>query len=357
MSDRLFIPGPVEVSAKTYAAMARPVFGHRSAEFIELYLGIQPDLQSLFYTRDPVFLSTSSSWGVMEASVRNLAGKGVLNCMNGAFSDRWHDVTLRCGETAGSVRSPWGGPVDPELVRRELGTGRYDTITIVHNETSTGTMSPIEDIMRVVRDFPEVLSVVDTVSSFSALAIKKDDLGIDVILTGSQKALALPPGLAIFSVSDRAMDRASKKKDRGFYFDFIEFRKNHEKGMTPSTPNIPLIFALRSKLEDIREEGIEQRYARHTRLNAMVHAWIEENGFRLFPEKAYASRTLSCVENVRDIDVPAWIARLRDRCNCVIDGGYGKIKGRTFRISNMGDETDETISELLSNLTATLENG
>jgi aspartate aminotransferase-like enzyme len=355
MSYKLFIPGPVEVSAKTFGAMTQPVFGHRSAEFSQLYFGVQTGLQELFETKDPVFLSTSSSWGVMEAAVRNLTGKGVLNCMNGAFSDRWHDVALKCGKTAGSIQFPWGSPVDPDAVRKELATGRYDLITMVHNETSTGTMSPLAEIMEVVRDFPEVLSVVDTVSSFSAVAVGKDRLGIDVVLTGSQKALALPPGLAIFSVSNRALQRAGNIKDRGFYFDFLEFQKNHEKGMTPTTPNISLIFALRSKLEDIREEGIERRYARHASLNRMVHHWVEENGFRLFPEKAFASRTLSCVENTREVDVPSWIARIREYCNCVIDGGYGKLKGRTFRISNMGDETEESISSLLKNLTATLD--
>lgn len=354
MSYKLFIPGPVEVSSKTYQAMTTPVFGHRSGEFVDLYQSVQPGLQKLFYTKDPVFISTSSAWGVMEGAIRNLTAKKVLNCMNGAFSDKWNDVSKRCGKEAQALQFDWGKPVDPEAVRRELSTGAFDTITIVHNETSTGTMNPLPEIMAVVREFPDVLSIVDMVSSFSALPVEKDELGIDVLLTGSQKALALPPGLALFSVSEKALERAKSLPDRGYYFDFLEFQKNHEKGMTPSTPAIPHIFALRSKLEDIFAEGLDQRYARHAELNQMVHKWVDSRGFELFPEKGYESVSLTCVKNNRGIDLPALIQILKSEFNCVIDGGYGKIKGKTFRISNMGDETSETMQQLLDNLDSAL---
>ena len=350
MSYKLFIPGPVQVSDKTYRAMATPVIGHRSPDFVELYQSLQPGLQELFYTQDPVFISTSSAWGVMEGSIRNLTAKKVLNGMNGAFSDKWNDVSKRCGKEAEALRFEWGQPVDPETVRSALETGQFDSITLVHNETSTGVANPLEAIMEVVRQFPDVISIVDTVSSFSAVPIKKDELGIDVMLTGSQKALAMPPGLSLISVSQRALDRAATLSCRGYYFDFHEFLKNHEKGMTPSTPNIPLMYALRSRLEDFYEEGLENRYQRHARLNAMVHAWVDKNGFELFPRKAYASKSLTCVNNSRGIDVGELNKRLKEEFNCVIDGGYGKIKGKTFRISNMGDETEESIGTLLNNL-------
>lgn len=350
MSYKLFIPGPIAISDKTYDAMKTPVVGHRSPDFVELYQSVQPGLQELMYTKDPVFISTSSAWGVMEGSIRNLTKKKVLNCMNGAFSDKWFDVSKRCGKEATALQFEWGTPIDPEAVRKELSTGEYDTITMVHNETSTGTMSDITAIMAVVKEFSEVISVVDTVSSFTVLPILKDELGIDVLLSGSQKALALPPGMAVFSVSQRALDRASTMDDRGYYFDFIEFLNNHEKGMTPSTPVIPLINALKSKIEDIQAEGIQARYDRHAKLNGLVHAWVEKNGFELLPEKQYASKSLSCVKNNRDLDIPGLNKALKERYKCVIDGGYGKLKGKTFRISNMGDETEGTISELLQNL-------
>jgi aspartate aminotransferase-like enzyme len=350
MSYKLYIPGPVQVSEKTYRAMTTPVVGHRSKDFVALFQSIQPGLQQLFYTQDPVYLSTSSAWGVMEGSLRNVVKKKVLNCCSGAFSDKWYDVALRCGLQAKELKAEWGTPIDPEEVRKELSTGDYDAITIIHNETSTGTMNPIEEIAAVLKEFPDVISIVDTVSSFSAMKIDKDALGLDVMLTGTQKALAVPPGMALLSVSKKALERAKTIEGRGYYFDFLEFQSNYEKGMTPSTPVIPLIYALKSKLEDIFEEGLENRYARHQRLNQTVRAWIAKNGMELLPPPEYGSVTLNCIKNLREIDLPKLNEALKSRYSCVIDGGYGKLKGKAFRISNMGDETDETIGELLSAL-------
>jgi aspartate aminotransferase-like enzyme len=270
--------------------------------------------------------------------------------MNGAFSDKWNDVAKRCGKEAGALQFEWGQPIDPEAVRKELATGKYDVITLIHNETSTGTMSDLAALMAVVREFPDVISVVDSVSSFTVVPIKKDELGIDVLLSGSQKALSLPPGLSVVSVSEKARQRAAKVPGRGYYFDFLEFHANHEKGMTPSTPCIALINGLRAKVDEIKAEGIEARYARHAKTNAMVHAWAEKNGFKLLPAKQYASKSLSCIANTRNIDVEALNKALKSRFKCVIDGGYGKLKGKTFRISNMGDETEATIGQLLGQL-------
>jgi aspartate aminotransferase-like enzyme len=354
MSYKLFIPGPIAVSEKTLRALGQPMIGHRSTDFVALYQGLQPDLQSLFYTKDPVFLSTSSAWGVMEGAIRNVVKKKVLTCMNGAFSDKWNDVALRCGKAAGALKFEWGQPVDPAALRKELSTGAYDAVTIIHNETSCGCMSDLAALAAVLREFPEVISIVDTVSSFSALPIRKDELGIDVMITGSQKALALPPGLALFSVSARAFARAAQIEGRGYYFDFAEFLKNHENGMTPSTPVIPLIYALKSKLEDIKAEGVENRYARHARLNRTVRDFVTGKGFKLFPPEGFGSVTLNCFANTLNVDLGALNKTLKSKHHLVIDGGYGKIKGKTFRISNMGDETDETIAALLRALDSAL---
>ena len=354
MAYKLFIPGPTAVSEKTLRAMAQPMIGHRSADFVALYRSIQPDLQSLFGTADPVYLSTSSAWGVMEGSIRNVVRRKVLTCMNGAFSDKWHDVAQRCGKQSTALRFDWGQPVDPEAVRSELAKGGYDSLTLIHNETSCGCMSDLAALMAVIRQFPEVISIVDTVSSFSAMAIPKDGLGIDIMLTGSQKALALPPGLSLVSVSKRALERAEQAADRGYYFDLLEFQKNHENGMTPSTPIIPIIYALKSKLEDIRAEGVQARYARHARLNAAVRRWGLASGFRLFPREGYGSVTLNCFANGPAYDLPALNKTLKAKHQLVIDGGYGKLKGQTLRISNMGDETDATIAELIAALDSAL---
>ena len=354
MSIHLHIPGPVHVSEKTLRAMQQPMIGHRSSDFVALYQAVQPGLASLFGTKDPVYISTSSAWGVMEGSIRNVTRKRVLNCMNGAFSDKWFDVSTRCGLEATALKFDWGKPVDPAAVRAELATGAYDAITLVHNETSTGTMSPLGDIMAVVREFPDVISIVDTVSSFSALPIPKDELGIDIMLTGSQKALALPPGMALFSVSERARTRAAAVAGRGYYFDLLEFQANHEKGMTPSTPTIALIYALRSKLEDIEAEGVANRHARHVRLNNRVREWGAAKGLKLLPEPQYGSVTLNCFSNTLGFDPAALNKILKSKHGYLIDGGYGKLKGKTIRISNMGDETDESMERLIAALDASL---
>jgi aspartate aminotransferase-like enzyme len=351
MPAKLFIPGPIQVSEKTFRAMCQPMIGHRSGDFKKLYAAIHPRLQELFGTKQPVFLSTSSAWGVMEGAIRNLVvAKKVLCCMNGAFSDKWLDVSKRCGKEADGLQVEWGQPIRPEALDAALSAGGFDAVTIIHNETSTGVMSDIAALAAVLRKYPNVCSIVDSVSSFSTLPIPMDELGLDVLLTGSQKALAMPPGLALFSASPKAMARAETVKGRGYYFDFLEFKKNAEQDMTPSTPTISLIYALQSKLDDIFTEGVAARHARHTELNGMIHDWVRRHGFEFFAPEGYRSKSLTCVANNKGIDVPALLANLKSKHGIIIDGGYGKLKGATFRISNMGDETRATMTELIAAL-------
>jgi len=350
MSDhiRLHIPGPVEISPGTYAATNTPMIGHRSKDFVALYDDVHPRLQQLMGTEQPVCLSTSSAWGVMEGALRNLVKKKVLCCCSGAFSDKWVDVARRCGKGAEALQYEWGVPVDPADIDEKLATGEFDTVTFIHNETSTGVMNPLAEVAAVVRKYDDVCLVTDTVSSFSVVPIEFDKLGIDVLLTGSQKALALPPGLGIFTVSERAFDRAAAVDDRGYYFDFHEFKKNQAKSMTPSTPCIGTIFGLRHQLDVIFEEGVENRMARHENLNNIVHEWIRANGFEFFAPEGFRSKSLTCVKNNKEIDVARLGQIMHAEHKIQLDGGYGKIKGTTFRISNMGDETEETIGNLLS---------
>ncbi len=167
------------------------------------------------------------------------------------------------------------------------------------------------------------------------------------MLAGTQKALALPAGAAVFAVSEKACAKAATIKDRGYYFDFLEFKKNQESSMTPTTPSISHFYALQSKIEDIMAEGQDARYARHLENATITRAWVAKNGFNLFPKEGYASISLTCVANNRNIDVAALISTLKKKHSCIIDGGYGKIKGTSFRISTMGDESTATIRELL----------
>jgi aspartate aminotransferase-like enzyme len=346
--DKLFTPGPVEVSAKTLAAFSRPMIGHRGEDFRNLYRDIHPKLQTLFGTKQPVFLSTSSAWGVMEASIRNLVGKRVLCCMCGAFSDKWLDVARRCGKEAEPLQVDWGKHIDHKDVDLALASGKFDTVTLIHNETSTGVMNPLPEICCTLAKYPDIVLIVDTVSSFSAVKIDMDALGIDLMLTGAQKALALPPGFSLFAASEKAFARAEKIPNRGYYFDFLEFKKQQGEWMTPSTPSIGHIFALQSKLDDIFEEGLDARFDRHAKTNALVHDWVRSRGFDFFAEEGFRSKTLTCVKNTRDIDVVDLARKLREKHHLVIDPGYGKLRGKTFRLSNMGDETEETVSHLLA---------
>lgn len=352
---KLHIPGPVEVSPKTFEAFCRPMIGHRGQDFKELYSALQPRLQALLGTKQRVYLSTSSAWGVMEGAVRNLTRKKVLTCMCGAFSDKWLDVARRCGKEAEALQVPWGSPIRPEAVDARLATGQFDSLTFIHNETSTGTMSPLTDVAALKKKYPDVMFIVDAVSSMTAVPHAFDELGVDVLLAGTQKAFALPPGLTVFTVSAAALTRAAEMADRGYYFDLLEFEKNARDHMTPSTPSISHVYALAAKTEEFFVEGLEARYARHRYTNQMLRDWGAKHTLTLFPEPGFESVTLCCFNNGakpgtgRTIDVPKFQKLVKDR-GFLIDGGYGKIKGTTFRISNMGDETPETIQTLIGAL-------
>ena len=286
----------------------------------------------------------------MEGSIRNLVQKKVLNLCCGAFSDKWYGVSQSCGKDAEKIQVEWGEAICPDAVRAKLSEGGFDTVTLVHNETSTGVMNDLEGIAAVVKEFPDVLLVVDTVSSLSAVPIEMDKLGIDVVLAGVQKAFALPPGLAVFAISEAALKRAGDMDDRGYYFDFVEFEKNAVKNNTPSTPAVSLLYALKHQVDTFHNEGLENRFARHEKLNNMIHAWLEKHGFEHFAPEGNRSKTLTTIANNKDMDVSGFIKALRAKYNFLINGGYGKIKGSTFRISNMGNETEESMNELIAAL-------
>jgi aspartate aminotransferase-like enzyme len=351
---KLHIPGPVEVSDKTFQAFRSPMIGHRGQGFKDLYARMQPQLQTLLSTKQLVYLSTSSAWGVMEGALRNLVSKKVLCCMCGAFSDKWLDVAKRCGKEAEALQVEWGSPIRAEDVDKKLATGQFDALTLIHNETSTGVMSPLSQIAALKDKYPDVMFIVDAVSSMTAVKLDFDALRIDVLLAGTQKAFALPPGLSVFCCSPAALLKAASAKDRGYYFDFLEFEKNAQQHMTPSTPSIGHVYALSSKLDDFFAEGLDARYARHRKLAQMTRDWAARHGFNLFPEKDFESVTLTCVNNgakpgERKVDVAKLQKLVKDQ-GFLIDGGYGKIKGTTFRLSNMGDETEATMNQLYAAL-------
>ncbi len=347
MAKKLFIPGPVNVSSEVFAAMSQPMIGHRMKEYAELHGRVKTNLKKLLMTENRVFLATSSAFGVMEGAVRNLVKGRCANFCNGAFSDKWHDVTKRCGKEADAFKVPWGQPVTPELVDSVLATGKYDSITLIHNETSTGVLSPLTEIAEVLRKYPDVVSIIDTVSSMSAMSIPLDELGIDCCIFGVQKAFALPPGLAVFTATDKALERAKTVENRGYYFDFMEFATNDDKDNTPSTPCISLIYGLDRQLERFFEEGLTARWTRHLKMAERTRVWAKEAGFELFAPEGARSVTLTSVLNSREVDLAAIKKRLGDK-GYAFDDGYGKIKGQTFRIAHMGDMQPEELDEFIA---------
>ncbi len=353
---KLFIPGPVEVRPEILAAQTEPMIGHRSPEYAELQARIVPKLRPLFGTAGRVFIVTASGSGLQEAAVRNCVAHRCLCLTNGAFGARWHQVVLANGKQADPLEAPWGRAIRPEQVDERLRKGDYDAVTVVFNETSTGLLNPLPEIAEVIRQYPDVLLLVDAVSAAAGIEIRADEWGVDVCLTSSQKALALPPGLALCSVSDRAMARAESVLDRGWYFDFVQYEKYATKNHTPATPAISLMQALDAQLDAIAAEGWDARFARHQRLMGQVHAWVEAHGLDYFAEAGYRSPTVTAVRNTRGVDVGTLNAYLRER-GMLISDGYGSLKGETFRIAHMGDVTAEEMSDLLEAVSKFLREG
>lgn len=343
---RLFIPGPTEVRPENLAALARPQIGHRSSEFSDLYNGLAPKLQRLLETQAPVFLFTCSSTGVWEAAIRNCVRERVLCCMQGAFSDRWHKVAVANGKRADKLQVAWGKAITAEMVDEALASGQYDAITVVHNETATGVMNHLGEIAEVLKRYPNVMFLVDAVSSMAATRIPVDAWGIDVCLAGLQKAFALPAGLTVASVSREALEKAKTIEGRGYYFDFLEMLKYHERGQTPATPAIPQLQALDAQMDDILAEGLEARFARHEALAEIVRAWARRH-FGVFAEEGYESVSLTCVANTRGISV-AGLNKELGRQWAAISNGYGELKEKTFRIAHMGDTQEWEIRGLLA---------
>lgn len=349
MYKKLFIPGPTHVREKILQAQAVPMIGHRAKEYSDLQAEVTPKLQQLLYTTQRVYMYTASSTGVMEGAVRQASVKRVLNTVCGDFSGRWHKMTIANGIPCDKIEVPLGQAITPEMVDEALGKGDYDALTIVMNETSTGVMNPVQEIAALVRQkYPDVLILVDAVSCMAGVKIEFDAWGLDVCLAGVQKCFALPPGLTICAVSDRARERARQVPFPGYYFAYDEMDKSYEKFQTPATPCISLIQALNKQMDDILAEGLENRFRRHDEMASIVQNWARRY-FALFSDGPYLSKTVTNIANTRGIDVKALNAELRKR-GAVISDGYGSLKGKCFRIAHMGDLTVADIDWLLAQI-------
>ena len=346
---KLFIPGPVHTLPDVLAQLSRYTLGHRGKEYSQLHSETVDMLKKILYTDRNVFLSTSSASGVWEGSIRNCVDhdETVLCTMCGAFSDKYATVARSCGRKVEELKVEWGQAVTADMIDKKLACGKYAAVTIVYNETSTGLTNPVYEISEMMKEkYPDVLVFVDAVSGMVGLPLHFDKLGWDVVFASVQKAFAIPPGLAVFAVSDRAMEKSKTVTGRGYYFDFQEFAKSAAKNQTPTTPAVPHIMALHYQCEKLLKEGMENVWARHKQMAEVVRNWANEK-FALFPPKEYASNTLTTVKNTRGIDVAKTIAAIQSKHNTIFGNGYGKLKEQTFRIAHMGDITIDDLTELL----------
>jgi aspartate aminotransferase-like enzyme len=348
MHKKLFIPGPTEVAPDVLQKLATPMIGHRSKDASNLQREISQKLQKVFHTANPILLSTSSGSGLMEGSIRSLTAKRAMVFSVGAFGNRWAKVAELNNVGVDKHEAEWGKPTTPEIVDKYLSTGKYDVFTVTHNETSTGIMNPVEEIAEVRKKYPDVLWLVDAVSSMAGANIEVDKLGIDVCITSTQKALALPPGMAICSVSPRALEHGKQVKYRGWYLDLLNIYKYVETKdfQYSATPSLPHMFAMNYQLDRILAEGLEARYARHIQMAEFTRAWAKKN-FALFPEEKYASVTLTTITNTRNISVKALNDALAKE-SMQISNGYGDLKEKTFRIAHMGELTMKDVQEVTS---------
>lgn len=355
---RFFLPGPTEVHPDVLAAQAKAVFGHRSGEMTRLLAGVDAPLRRVFRTERPVFISSSSATGFMEAGVRNGVRRRALALVNGAFSARFRDLVADCGREVDTYEVEWGQPHDPDQVERRLRQGGFDAVTIVHSETSTGVLNPLADIAAAVRAAEaatgdEIHLLVDAVTSVGGGLVETDAWALDWVLTGSQKALALPPGLAFGSPSPRLLERAATLTGRGQYFDLVAFERNWQKHQTPNTPAVTLVFALEAQLARIEAEGVDARAARHLRMAERCWSWTEEVGARyglsLFAPAGFRAPTVTTIGVPPTLPGSDVAARLKQR-GFTIGSGYGKLKDATIRIGHMGDHTLDGLNRLLSEL-------
>lgn len=344
--SKLFTPGPTSVDPQVAAAQSRPMISHRSREFEALFARLEELARKVFRTEGRVFLLACSGTGLQEAAVRNCIRERALVCVNGSFSERWHQIALANGKAADRVQVAWGQAIVPGKLEAALQKSRYDALLIVHNETSTGVESPVQEIAQRVRELsPNTLLLVDAVSSLGGARLEPDAWGIDVLFASSQGCLGLPPGLALASISERALAFARQVPQRGYYFDFVELERSLRRNQTPATPAISLLYALEVQLQRILAEGLEARWARHRRMAEAVRAWASDK-FALFAQPGYASQTVTCVRNTRGISVPDLNEFLRPK-EMQIAEGDGQIAGETFRIAHMGDTTLEEVRSLL----------
>jgi aspartate aminotransferase-like enzyme len=350
---RFFLPGPTEVHPDVLEAQNGPMIGHRGKAIVDLFSSIEDGLKPVFQTHRPVIVSTSSATGLMEAGIRNAAVDGkVLSLVNGAFSKRFSSISRSSGRDTDVWEVEWGSVHSPDELDERLRATAYEAVTLSQSETSTGALQDLEAIAGVVNQHPETLLLVDSVTGIGGAETHTDAWGIDFILTGSQKALALPPGLAFGVANDSILERSANAPDKGWYFDLEMLHSQIAEHQTPATPAISLLYALDYQLQRINEETMEGRWQRHLDMQHRTFEWVDEMADQgvdvgIFADEGYRSPTVTCVSSNRSTEI---VAALFER-GWVVGGGYGPLKESTFRIGHMGDHTLDELNQLLAVLT------
>jgi aspartate aminotransferase-like enzyme len=357
---KYFLPGPTEVRPEVLESMVRPVIGHRGPAMEALMERVQPRLRTLFRTARPVYVSTSSATGLMESAIRNCAPHRVLSLVCGAFSERFYKIAVACEVDADRLDVEFGESNEPGHVIDALGGDVYDAITVVHSETSTGVLNPVAEIAAAVREAsPGTLVLVDCVTSLAAVPVEVDEWGLDFALTGSQKGMALPPGLAFGVASQRAFERSLETPGRGLYFSFEAFEGAVARHQTANTPAASLLYALDLQLQRIESEGLEARWARHRAMAERTWAWVDEMrdqrgmDLRVLAAEGRRSPSVTCVAVPEGLSGVEITSRMAGR-GYTIASGYGRLKESTFRIGHMGDHTVEELDALLEEMTSVI---
>ena len=353
MSRQLFTVGPVHVAQETLQAMTKPMITHRCKEYKDLHGAIVEKIRKALRTDNDIFLVGGSATVLIEGAVRNAVSSNCLGISNGSFGNRLIECATANGKNVAEIHVPWGKAMRPSDIEGKV-TKDVEAVTWVSNESSTGVLSNSTALAEEVRkQNPDALIILDAVTSAMAADLDLPKLQPDAMIFGTQKALALPPGLAIAVVSDRIIEKSKNVKNKGFYTDFVKLKKNADDNYALTTPPVSLMYALDYQLDNILKEGMDHRYKRHEEMASMVQKWADEKFNGLFPEEGYRSKTIGVV-NRGDLDFDTFHSKLKSK-GYEISNGYGEVKGSTFRIGHMGDITPSMLKELLSAMDETLE--
>ena len=346
---KLFIPGPTHVSDDVLSVFSTPQIGHRTPEISELIEFIVKGIKEILYTENAIYLVSHAATGLWEMGTKNSVKKGVLHAVNGAFSSKWFLSSELNGFDSKSINFDWGDGIDIATLDKSLSSGNFDVFAMVHNETSTGAMSNLNEISDLLKNkYSDIIWLVDAVSSMAGIKIEVDNLGIDFLLSSTQKAWGLPAGFSICSVSEKLLEISKTLDNKGYFLDLCTYDKYFSKNQTPTTPSIPHMFGLKHMLKKIKSEGIDNRWQRHIDMAHHVRNWVLSHGQKFFTNENSLSYTLTCIDNVKNWDINKINDELLYR-GFRMDRGYGKYKGKAFRIPHMGNIYMNDLEEYLNN--------